>query len=134
MRLPPITAEVSLYKSSGHYRSSWPTSGISGVVASQGPAGSYLATCKSCTYNFWAADQLCCQCKDRQGHYHRTCTTGAYIWTSGPCEIFGVGCPDIANCNGQLPIHTPIRAVLRERGRSGLLVNSAKRGRLVALR
>lgn len=102
MMLPPITAEDSLYESSGHYRSSRPTSGINGVVPSQGPAGTYQATCMNCTYNFWAWDQLCCQCKDVHGNYHHTCTTGAYYWMSQTCEIFGAGCPDIANCNGTL--------------------------------
>ena len=97
----PITAEDSLYKSSGHYRSSRPTSTISGVVPSQGPAGTYQATCTDCTYNLWAGDQLCCQCKDINGHYHYTCTPGAYAWKLQPCNPF-VGCPDIANCNGQL--------------------------------
>jgi len=98
MMLPPNTAEVSLYKSSGRYRSSGPTNGISGVVPS---LGTYQATCADCKYNFWALDQLCCQCKDIHGHYNYTCTPGAYAWMSQPCNPF-VGCPDIANCNGQL--------------------------------
>lgn len=98
--LPPNTAEVSLYKSSGRYRSSRPTSTISGVVPSQ--PGSYQATCKDCTYNFWALDQVCCQCKDIHGNYHYTCTQLADYWMSQQCQIFGVGCPDIANCNGRL--------------------------------
>jgi len=58
MMLPPNTAEVSLYKSSGRYRSSGPTNGISGVVPS---LGTYQATCADCKYNFWAWNQLCCQ-------------------------------------------------------------------------
>ena len=102
MMLPPVTAEDSFYKSSGHYyRSSRPTTTISGVVPSQGPTGTYQATCTDCTYNLWAGDQLCCQCKDINGHYHYTCTPGAYSWKFQPCNPF-VGCPDIANCNGQL--------------------------------
>jgi hypothetical protein len=33
--LPSLTAEVSLYKSSGHYRSAWPAGSTSGVVPTQ---------------------------------------------------------------------------------------------------
>jgi hypothetical protein len=35
MILPPLTAEASLYKSSGYYRSSWPAGSSSGIVPSQ---------------------------------------------------------------------------------------------------
>ena len=35
MMLPPLTAEVSLYRSMAHYRSSWPASNTSGTVPSQ---------------------------------------------------------------------------------------------------
>ena len=34
MILPPVTAEVSLYKSRGHYRSSWSAGSTSGIVPS----------------------------------------------------------------------------------------------------
>jgi len=35
MMLPPLTADVSLYRSMAHYRSSWPASNSSGIAPSQ---------------------------------------------------------------------------------------------------
>jgi hypothetical protein len=98
MILPPVTAEVSLYKSAGHYRSSSPAGSARGVVPSQFglPQGSYQRSCLTggCTYNGFRFYSLSCTCIDKNGLFQYS--TLSAFWTplcSGR---------DIANCNGVL--------------------------------
>jgi hypothetical protein len=56
MMLPPLTAEVSLYKSSRHYRSSWSAGSAGGVEPSldQGyPWDCFECLIVTCADSFW---------------------------------------------------------------------------------
>lgn len=102
MNLPQLTAEASMYKTSGIYRSSWRALSTGRVSLSQYycdptsvPPGSYQQSCYGCCLEIvdtgiFAYGVLHCTCPDFMGNPHSTQIISDYC--SG----------DIANCNGQL--------------------------------
>ena len=96
MTLPPVTAEVSLHKPSGHYRSSPPAGSTSGAVPSQFglPWGSYQRSCLTggCSYSGFPFYSLSCTCIDKHGLFQYSTLFSFFTpLCSGQ---------DIANCNG----------------------------------
>ena len=78
MKLPSLTAEQSLYRSSRHYRSSAHQKIIDGVRPSDYlPPGTYQQSCFNCAYNAIPVfggiyDDLSCSCYDESGNVQQT--------------------------------------------------------------
>jgi hypothetical protein len=96
MKLPPLNADASFYKTSMSYSSARkPRSALAGITPSSFfptphflPAGSYLRSCSACRAdnNF-----LQCQCLDFGGTLHFTAIGNPYSCSGA-----------INNCNGAL--------------------------------
>ena len=98
MKLSHFTAEASIYRSTGMYRSSRSRVSATGVVRSQSdlPDGTYQNSCSACWVEYLDAGYILipilhCTCPDYDGNPHQTAIN------SFAC--FGL---DVANCNGQL--------------------------------
>ena len=90
MTLPSFNAEQSLYRSSGHYRSSAVASAVGGIRPSDiPPHGSYTDSCFDCCSN---GSELWCYCYDENGNPN---LTNLGVWTINAC----LQCGDISNNN-----------------------------------
>jgi hypothetical protein len=56
MMLPPLSADLSLYKSSGHYRSSWSSSSTGAVVPQDYPWDCLECLVLTCAENGWCLE------------------------------------------------------------------------------
>jgi len=92
MTLPSFNAEQSLYRSSGHYRSSAVASAVGGIRPSDAlPPGSYQRSCGGCYSNGY--DLWCfCDTGGECGDYRHT----------GLAPISGCQGRDISNNDGNL--------------------------------
>jgi hypothetical protein len=101
MTQPRLSAEASIYKTSGLYRYSWRPSSAGRIIPSQGdslPGGTYQNSCYGCYIDYvedgiYEIAVLYCTCIDKDGNPQSTALTYESVVCSNQ---------DIRNCDGQL--------------------------------